>query len=184
MRLVFSTPAISAVILILLSVGRGAMAAEVEAFYGVYAGRGVADTAGELTDRDLSVEIRPPDEGEGFVVAWSTVSRRPDGTANRKNYRIRFVPTKRESLYSSAMRVNMFGRAIPLDPLNGDPYVWAVISGKTLTVHALVVTDDFGYEMQVYERTVTKSGLDLKFSRVRNGERFRDVTAKLVRLPR
>ena len=184
MRSVFSKCVSSAVVLLLLGASRGALAAEFEAFYGVYAGRGVANTSGTLTDRDLSVEIRSDDNGKGFIVAWSTVSKRKVGSAKRKNYRIRFVPTKRPQVYSSAMRVNMFGRAVPLDPLNGDPYVWAVISGKTLKVHALIVTDDFGYEMQVYERTLTNEGLDLKFSRVRNGEQYRDVLAKLVRLPR
>ncbi len=71
-----------------------------------------------------------------------------------------------------------------LDPLKGDPYVWAVVSGRTLKVHALVVTEGFGYEMQTYERTLTKEGMDLKFTRVRDDERLRDLQAKLVRLPR
>lgn len=162
----------------------GASGDDIEPFYGFYAGRGVADTGGTLSDRDLSVEIRPADKGKGFVVAWSTVTRRDDGESRRKNYEVRFVPTNRGSVYSSAMRTNMFGRAVPLDPLKGDPFVWAVITGKTLKVHAMLVTEGFGYEMQVYERTLTKEGLDVRFSRVRDGKRLRDVTAALVRLPK
>ena len=161
------------------------IAADIEAFYGAYAGRGVArSSGGELTDRDLSVEIGPDKKGKGFVLAWSTVSQRSDGRQKRKDYRIRFVPGGRDNVYSSAMRINMFGRAVPLDPLKGDPYVWAAVSGRTLKVHALVVTEGFGYEMQTYERTLTKEGMDLKFTRVRDDERLRDLQAKLVRLPR
>ena len=157
--------------------------ADYEAFYGSYAGRGVANTAGELSDRDLSVEIRPAKKGKGFVVAWSTVTRRGKDDVRRKAYRVRFVPTSRNNVFSSAMRINMFGRAVPLDPLKGDPFVWAVVQGKTLKVHAMHVTDDYGYEMQVYERTLTEAGMDVRFSRVRDGQRLRDVTAKLVRVP-
>lgn len=161
------------------------LASGIEAFYGAYAGRGVASSSnGGQTNRDLSVEIQPDKQGKGFIVRWSTVTHRKDGKQKRKAYRIRFVPSGSENVYSSAMRINLFGRAVPLDPLKGDPYVWAVISGKTLKVYALIVTDEFGYEMQTYERTLTQEGLDLKFSGVRDGERLRDVRAQLVRLPR
>ena len=133
---------------------------------------------------DIEAFYGPDKKGKGFVLAWSTVSQRSDGRQKRKDYRIRFVPGGRDNVYSSAMRINMFGRAVPLDPLKGDPYVWAVVSGRTLKVHALVVTEGFGYEMQTYERTLTKEGMDLKFTRVRDDERLRDLQAKLVRLPR
>jgi len=163
----------------------GSATADYESFYGVYAGRGVANTAGELSDRDLSVEIGPAQEGDGFTVAWTTAATSPDdGAIQRKAYRVRFIPTQRKGVYSSAMRMNMFGRPVPLDPMNGDPYVWAVIEGDTLKVYALLITDGFGYEMQVYARTLIKDGLEVTFSRVRDGERLRDVHAKLVRLPR
>ncbi|MFT5392643.1 MAG: hypothetical protein ACI8PT_002841 [Gammaproteobacteria bacterium] len=184
MHMLLTRPVAALTFTLLMCVGSVAQAADYEAFFGHYAGRGVANSAGALSERDLRVEIRPGDKGKGFLVAWSTVTRRADGTSRRKEYQVRFVPTQRTSVFSSAMRINMFGRAVPLDPLNGDPYVWAVISGRKMTVYAMLVTDDFGYEMQVYERTLTKEGLNLRFTSVRDGKPHRDVTAKLVRLPR
>ncbi|MEM7254392.1 MAG: hypothetical protein AAF493_23480 [Pseudomonadota bacterium] len=150
-------------------------------FFGTYAGRGDTTVDGELTARDLSVKIQKAPKG--FSVSWTTVIRKVDGRIKRKDYTIRFVPTQDQHLYSSAMRVNMFGKAVPLDPMKGEPYVWATLKGDTLTVHALELTDTYGYEMQVYERRLTDDGLALKFSRVRDGERLRDVHASLVRIP-
>ena len=152
-----------------------------ERFYGAYAGRGTGKVAGELRARDLSVTIAPAPDG--FSITWITVIRKLDGRIKRKDYTIRFVPTAEAHLYSSAMRVNMFGKAVPMDPMKGEPYVWATLRDDILTVHALELTDTHGYEMQVYERRLTADGLDLKFSRVRDGERLRDVHASLVRVP-
>ena len=51
-----------------------------------------------------------------------------------------------------------------------------------LTVHALYITDDGGYEMQVYERSLDEKGdMDLVFKRFRDGEPIRDVTGNLQR---
>ena len=48
----------------------------------------------------------------------------------------------------------MFGHQVPLDPLKGDPYVWCRIVGRVLTLYSLQITDDGGYDLQIYERTV------------------------------
>ncbi len=74
----------------------------------------------------------------------------------------------------------MFGNAVPLDPLKGDPYVWARVHEDSLTVYALHVLEDGGYEMQTYARTRIPEGLDLKYSRVRDGEILRTVNGILL----
>ena len=51
-----------------------------------------------------------------------------------------------------------------------------------MTVYALIVTPEFGYEMQVYERTLTRHGMKVKFSSVRDGRRLKDVAANLIRV--
>ena len=79
------------------------------------------------------------------------------------------------------MKKNVFGKSVPLDPIKGEPYVWARIHGKTLTVHAMMVTDDGVYEMQVYDRTITGNGMDLKFSRVRDGKTPKLITGSLLK---
>ena len=148
-------------------------------FCGDYEGQTISSTEDGLSKRDLSVSISDCDKG--FTVNWTTVTHKSDGRLKRKSYTINFRPTDRETVFASAMRTNMFGGKVPLDPLKGDPYVWARVSGKTLTVFALIVTHAGGYEMQVYDRTIVGDGLDLKFSRFRDGVQLRQITAKLIK---
>lgn len=167
-----------------LVVSMAAYAAEteypIEPFLGRYEGEAIVEYGDGLRERDIGVEIKP--HGDGFTVDWVTITRKADGRVKRKAYSVDFVPTHRTNIYASAMRRNMFGKAVPLDPLRGDPYMWAKISGPTLTVYAMFVTDEGGYEMQTYERTLTESGMSLRFSRVRDGEPLRAVTGSLRRI--
>ncbi|RDE19541.1 hypothetical protein DV711_11670 [Motiliproteus coralliicola] len=152
-----------------------------EAFYGQYIGQTTETEGGESIRRDLSVTIGPTAK-RGFFVKWTTVLEKADQTLKRKAYEIKFRRSRREGIYSSAMKTNVFGGQIALDPLKGDPFVWARIKGNTLTVHTLVITEDGGYEMQVYDRTLNDKGLLLEFHRYRSGEQLRKVTAQLIRV--
>jgi hypothetical protein len=167
--------------LIFPAVSAGAAnAVGIEAFYGRYTGQAISTMEEGISKRDLSVRII--DAGKGsFTLDWITFTRKEDGRRKRKSYSITFRPTKRGNVYGSAMRSDKFGNAMPLDPLKGEPYVWARIQDKTLTVHALHITEDGGYEMQVYDRTLTDDGLQLRFSRVNNGEQLKLITGTLVR---
>jgi hypothetical protein len=49
-------------------------------------------------------------------------------------------------------------------------------------MYALLVTDEGGYEMQTYERTLTAGGMDLRYSRIRDGEVLRTITGKLKKV--
>jgi hypothetical protein len=77
------------------------------------------------------------------------------------------------------MRQNVFGQQIPLDPLNGDAYVWGWVDGDSLVVYGLIILDGGGYEIQQWVRTLTESGMRMEFSRIRNGEILRTVTGDL-----
>jgi len=76
----------------------------------------------------------------------------------------------------------VFGNSVPLDPLAGDPYMWARSDGDKFWRYALFVTETGGYEMQTYEYTLGPGGLDLRYSRVRDGEVLRTVTGKLKKV--
>jgi len=155
-----------------------AAAPELEALFGEYKGAAVVDYDGELTQRDLRVKISPIKNG--FSVNWISVTKRADGKLKRKEYSIDFHPTRRKNIYRSGERKDLFGNHVPLDPMQGDPYVWARIDKGTLTVYALHVLEDGGYEMQTYARTRIPEGLELKYSRVRDGEVLRTVTGTLL----
>lgn len=153
---------------------------EYEKFVGEYMGEGISESEDGLTRRDFTVNIKP--KGQGFVLTWVSVTRTGDGTLKRKSYTVQFKPKGRSGLYGSAMRSDMFGNQVPLDPLNGEPYVWARIADETLFVYALLITEEGGYEMQTYQRTLTPVGMDLTYSRVRDGRILRTVEGTLKRI--
>ena len=150
------------------------------AFFGEYEGSSISSTEQGLSKRDLSVSIKS--KGKGFTLKWTTITHKPGGKAKRKTYSIDFRPSGRPNIFASAMRKNKFGGSVPLDPLKGEPYVWGRLQGSTLTVQALMITDDGGYEMQVYKRTLTATGLDLTFSRIRDGEQLKLIKGTLTKV--
>lgn len=149
-------------------------------FVGVYEGVGFVDLQGPLQIRDLKVEIIEADKG--FTVTWVSVSRRASGKTKRKSYTIDFVASRRDGIYSAAMRTDLFGNRVPLDPLSGDPYVWARVDGDSLFVYAMLITEHGGYEMQVYKRTLTPTGLKLDYSLVNDGVVEKTIVASLIKL--
>ncbi len=143
--------------------------AEIARFAGDYVGSAELVRAdGSRSPRDLSVSIRAVEDG--FAVQWTTVTRRANGTRKQSNYNIEFHPSDRPGVYAAGMRRNVFGHAVQLDPMKGEPYVWARIAGDTLSVYSLFVDAAGGYEMQQFDRTLAPGGLDLLFSRIRDGE--------------
>lgn len=164
-----------------------AMAAEqtaatepIQSFFGAYEGESISVSDESLGKRDLAIAIVP--RKNGFNLTWTTITYadKPEGV--RKTYSIDFMPTRHRNLYASAMRTDMFGNRVPLNPLEGDPFVWATLQGKTLSVYALLITPAGGYEMQTYHRTLTNQGLHLEFSRIRNGEPQKFITGTLLRI--
>jgi hypothetical protein len=149
-------------------------------FFGTYAGRSINTVEQGLSERDLAVSIKPHKD-RGFTIEWTTLIRHNNADWSRKTYTINFGPTTRPGIYGSQMRSNMFGGAVPLDPLEGQPYVWARVEGDTMTVYALIIREDGGYEIQTFDRTWTPKGLDLKFTRFRDGEPLKLITGKLER---
>lgn len=160
----------------------GAWAADrsIEDFYGEYAGRSVSDSGDKLDTRDINVEIK--EIRRGFNVAWTTVTFRKGGKASRKSYTIDFRRTKRDGIFQSAMRKDVFGNQTPNDPMKGDPYVWARVRGDTLSVYALIVTNDGSYDMQVYNRTLVPNGMTLQFTRYLEGEEVKSISGELQRI--
>jgi hypothetical protein len=158
-----------------------AAAMSIDPFLGTYHGTAISESRNELKARDLDVAIKKI--GGGFSVDWSTVIHKSDGREKTAAISIDFFETDRADIYGSAMRTGLFGKRVPNDPLKGQPFVWARIVGKTLTVHAMYILDDGGYEMQVYERTLDDDGnLDLVFKRFRNGKSIREITGELTRV--
>jgi hypothetical protein len=150
-----------------------------QAFFGTFQGSGYAENRDSIyfgtTVRDLDVVIAS--SGNGFSVTWTTVMhaggdpKNPD--VKRKAQTITFAPTGQPGVY----------RGTPSgDPLAGNAYIWSRIEEHTLTVYIMTITASGTYEMQSYARTLSGSGMDLVFTRIRDGEPVREAKAKLIKL--
>jgi len=148
-------------------------------FYGSYAGTAESLGKDSGVTRDLAVVIKPWDD-RGFIVEWSTVIHRKGGD-KKTHHSISFYPSPREGIFASAMETNVFGKTVPFDPVlkEENPYVWASLKAQTLTITAMYVMDDGGYELQVYERSIDEEGINVDFERISNGESVAQVSATL-----
>ncbi|AVO38181.1 hypothetical protein [Pukyongiella litopenaei] len=166
--------------LVLLALPLAAMA-DASRFAGHY--EGSADLVlsdGTVTPRDMSVTISAG-KGGGFSVAWGSTSFYPDTSSRTKSYQIDFRPSDRPGIFAAQMQTNVFGHEVPMDPMKGDPFVWARIEGDTMTVFSLFVDDRGDYEMQQFDRTLAEGGLRLRFTSHRNGRQMRSVDTFLDR---
>lgn len=149
-------------------------ASEIDPFVGDYIGSAtLVDAAGEETPRDMSVSIH--ETSDGFNVSWVTTTYKQDGRVKEQKFSVDFQPSGRADVFSAAMKRNVFGHEVPLDPMKGEPFVWGRIEGSTLTVFSLFIDETGGYELQQYDRTLADGGLDLSFSRFVNGVKSRSV---------
>ncbi len=143
-------------------------------FVGDYTGSAeVVDSDGTATPRDMSVSIH--ETKGGFNVSWTTTTYKADGRIKDEKYSVDFQSSDRADVYSAAMKRNVFGHEVPLDPMKGEPFVWGRIDGDTLTVFSLFIDENGGYELQQFDRTLAEGGLNLSFSRFRDGVKSRSV---------
>ena len=155
-------------------IGRPSHAADISPFVGDYIGSAnVVDNDGTETPRDMSVSIQ--ERKNGFNVSWTTTTYKADGRIKTQKFSIDFKQSDRADVFSAAMRHNVFGHDVPLDPMQGEPFVWGRIDGDTLTVFSLFIDETGGYELQQFDRTLAEGGLNLSFSRFRNGVKSRSV---------
>nr|WP_170615099.1 hypothetical protein [uncultured Ruegeria sp.] len=151
-----------------------AQASSIAPFLGDYTGSAnLVDEDGSETPRDMSVSIHETDNG--FNVSWTTTTYKADGRIKEQKFSIDFQPSDRPDVFSAAMKRNVFGHEVPLDPMKGEPFVWGRIDGETLTVFSLFISETGGYELQQFDRTLAEGGLNLSFSRFRDGVKSRSV---------
>ena len=148
-------------------------------FVGTYAGHAEFEENGKTQKRDMSTTI--DETKDGFTITWTSVTYKSDGRTKAKTYTIDFVPSQRDNIYQAAMKSNLFGKAVPLDPLAGEPFVWARLVDDTFSLYSLFINEAGEYEIQEFHRTLVEGGLDLVFQRVRNGAPQREIRTRLER---
>ena len=156
-----------------------AHAADYLIFVGDYEGIYTPSDDDKKNIRDLGVKIR--EVKDGLNISWVTTTFLKNNP-KKKKYSIDFVKTDRKYIYEASQKKNVFGGRDPLDPMKGEPYAWARIDGRTLSVSVLTINDDGGSIIQTYDRTLNEdNNLDLRFSRLKDGEVLRILEATLRR---
>ncbi|AHD01047.1 hypothetical protein [Leisingera methylohalidivorans] len=173
-----AVPALAVCVLLCAAVQ--GIAASIAQFAGEYAGSvDVVKADGDTDPRDMSVSIN--EMKKGFIIEWTSTTEKDDGRRKTKTYQIEFQQSGREGVYSAAMTRNVFGHAVPLNPMEGEPFVWGRLTGDTLTVFSLFIHPNGDYEMQQYDRTLADGGLDLVYISRLNGEPRRRLKTFLAR---
>lgn len=160
------------------SPGAHAQTLPLDAFYGHFQGSGIAENEDSLyfgvTVRDLDVRIGP--EAGGFYVEWTSVIRGGGDPNNpevrKRSQRIAFSPSERPNVFTSKSATN---------PMQGS-LVWARVLDQTLTVNVMSISKNGSYTVQTYNRTISGTGMKLKFINTTDGEPQRQVEARLVKV--
>ncbi len=150
-------------------------------FFGTFSGGGVAENEDSLyfavTARDFDVVIGPA--GNGFKVTWTSVIR---GGGDVDKPRVRKKSTSRT--FVAGARPGVFAGATSGDALAGKEMSWARIKENSLIVYLMVIDDEGAYQLQRYERKLAGTGMELTFTRLKDGEKIRTVKGRLVKTGR
>ncbi len=172
---------LAGIVVIVGAVAAPARAADlnIAAFFGQWQGNAVSESAislyFQLTSRDIGVTVAP--SGDGFTLTWNTVQRQK-GDPNNPAERL-----KSTTVQFRAERPGVWRSVDTRDPLaGGAPYIWASIRENTLVVNALQINTDGGYEIQVYRRTLSGTGMTLEFVRIVDGEPVRTAKGRLIKV--
>ena len=155
----------------------GARSDRINAFFGSYTGEVVFASTRGLEKRDLKVTIQR--EGRGFSIEWTTISQRATGKLKTKSHFVAFGPPDSTGIRLPVGSIDRFGAAVALDPLKGHPLLSAEVRNDRLRISAIVKTGDGGQEKQIYDRMLVPGGLDLEFTRTRDGTTVKTLRVKM-----
>ena len=175
----FLSPLHAALVGMLLILPALVRAQGIDAFAGSYAGSATLTVDGKEERREMRTTIGATDAA--FFVRWTSVTLKDGGQSKEKTYEVAFIPSPRPNIFGSAMKNNVFGKPVPLDPLAGEPFVWARLEGPTLSVFSLGINEAGEYELQEFHRTLADGGLDLVFLRVMDGTPQKEIRTFLAR---
>lgn len=167
--------ALSVALLVLVLGSARADDLPVSAFFGEFRGSGIAVSTDSIyapeTARDMDVTIRSA--GGGFSVSWTTVLRSDDGRVSRKSETLTFAPSG-----------GHFRAADRADPFSAAGLAWARVKDQTLDVFLMMVDEAGRPTLQRYARSLTGRGMELRFTRTRDGRESRVVEGLLVKVAR
>jgi hypothetical protein len=185
-RLTRALPAAVVLIALILAAPACLAAASLEPLFGTYVGVAkVEDLAkGDVRQRDMDIVIEPYKQG-GFRIQWVNVSlvdgKRAVPGVERRLQTVLFEPAPDRGFFTEVAENNPFREREETRPMRGDPVRWASLDDQGLHVYSFVVLEDGRYELQVYDRTLTDIGLDIRFQRIVDGELTRQIIGTAAR---
>jgi hypothetical protein len=162
-----------------------ALAAELSDFFGTFVGHAQELDDSSPMSRDMDIVIEPFHD-DGFQIHWITVTkvngRRDVPGVGRTVQSVYFEPASDRNFYVEVEADNPFREREEKAPMSGHAVRWASLDGDTLRVYSFVVLEDGRYELQIYNRTLTETGLDIVFRRFDDGELVRQIKGSTVRV--
>ena len=149
-------------------------------FFGDFRGRTLFPM-GEVKNRDLRVLVSAYGRFGGFTMLWETTIHEAGGKQRLDRHLYNFRPSRNPGVFAVA-RTDADGNPVVVDPMSGEPVVWARISGDTLSVILVAIAENGDLVTQMYDRTLTEDGLRLLFRRFVNGEKARELRGTLKRI--
>jgi hypothetical protein len=178
--------AAGALIASMLAAPLAARAASLEPLFGTYVGVAeVEDVAqGNVRQRDMDIVIEPYKQG-GFRIQWINVSlvdgKRAVPGVERRVQTVLFEPAQDRGFFMEAAESNPFREREQTRPMRGDPVRWASLDDQGLHVYSFMVLQDGRFELQIYDRSLTEIGLDIRFQRIVDGAVMRQITGTTAR---
>jgi len=162
--------------LVALSVSSTAQAADrkIDDFFGRWLGTGEA-SQGQAKTQSRDSEVIIEKAADGFKISWTTMSS--DVSAPTKSK----VKTA-ELTFKPGGKPGYFIEVKAGNPLDGKKSTWARVSGDTLTINQLVVSDDGQWDVTIYDRTLKDpSTMEMAFTRLTNGKVARQASLKMTK---
>ena len=126
-------------------------------------------------------------QDDGFTIQWITVVRGANGArtgddVKRREVTENFIPVEdKENVFVLAPKGGLFQKSELPNPLLGDAVRWAAIDGNDMTIYSLAISETGGSELQVYRRSLTEKGMDIRFMRLQDEDVKVRMSGKLVR---
>ena len=163
-----------------------ALAEDLSRFFGSYVGRATVEDpeTGAQQLRDLDIVISPYRE-DGLQIDWVTVGlvdgRRDLPGVKRWSQTALFTPSDDQDFMVDVGENSLFKERGDMEVIAGDPVRWTRIEDDTLHACSFVVLEDGRYELQIYQRMLTETGMDILFERIVDGEVVRRVEGTTAR---
>ncbi len=163
-----------------------AFADDLSRFFGSFVGKATVEnlTTGKVQQRDLDIVVSPY-RRHGLKIDWITVGlvdgRRDVPGVKRWSQTALFQPSDKASFMVEVGEGSLFKERGDMEVIKGDPVRWTRIEDNVLHACSFVVLEDGRYELQVYQRIFTETGMDILFERIVDGDVIRRVSGSTVR---